>query len=154
MTQILSNLYLGNIDDALGSFILENNITAVVNISKDIPKSPYISNENFLRIAIDDEPSENIIAFIPMFMSFMNYHSNDIILIHCYAGISRSVSYVLIYLLIRYYPITFEEAYSYVKSLRPFVRINHGFHKQVLAISKDIKAKRKTVKKNAQSVYY
>src|ERR1700743_2650681 len=125
MTQILPQLYLGNAQDALGNFILNNGITAVVNVTKDINKSPYISNSNFLRIAIDDSPDENILIYVPIFMDFMRKHPQDIILIHCYAGISRSTSYVIIYLMLKY-AMSFDSAYSYVRSLRPYVNINQG----------------------------
>lgn len=144
MTQILQNLYLGGENEAMGNYILTNGIKSVVNVSIEVPRCPHVDDKNFLRIAIDDDPNEKILPFIQIFMDFMSRaeHNKHKILIHCYAGISRSVSFVIIYLMLRY-SISMESAYNYIKSLRPFVNINRGFHNQVKILDDDIKRRRR-----------
>lgn len=142
MSQILTKLYLGDVNDALGDFIKNKQVTTVVNITKDIPKSPFIRSENFLRIAIDDDPAEDILSFIPVFLNFMKDHSQDTKLIHCYAGVSRSVSFVIIYLMFTHLT-PFDTTYDYIKSLRPFVNINQGFEAQLRNLSYKIQCKRR-----------
>lgn len=50
---------------------------------------------------------------------------------HCVAGVSRSASLCMIYL-VKYERMTLRQAYHYVKSARPIIRPNIGFWKQMI----------------------
>ncbi len=52
-------------------------------------------------------------------------------LIHCVAGVSRSVSLILAYL-IKYSKMSLKEAFCHVRNVRPQVRPNLGFFKQLI----------------------
>ena len=52
-------------------------------------------------------------------------------LVHCVAGVSRSASLCIIYL-VKHEKMTLRQAYHYVKSARPIVRPNVGFWKQMV----------------------
>ncbi|XP_071546122.1 dual specificity protein phosphatase 19 [Panulirus ornatus] len=56
--------------------------------------------------------------------------SGGCVLVHCNAGVSRSVSVVIAYLM-RYYSMNFDEAFNFVKSKRSFIRPNTGFLEQL-----------------------
>lgn len=50
--------------------------------------------------------------------------------VHCNAGVSRSASFVIAYLM-RELAMTFEEAFTFVKQKRPQIMPNHGFVTQL-----------------------
>ncbi|MCL4148508.1 UNVERIFIED_CONTAM: hypothetical protein GTU68_013577, partial [Idotea baltica] len=52
------------------------------------------------------------------------------VLVHCNAGVSRSASVVIAYLM-RQYCMTFDEAFRFVKHRRSFIRPNEGFVQQL-----------------------
>ncbi|KAM7535723.1 hypothetical protein Aperf_G00000088869 [Anoplocephala perfoliata] len=53
-------------------------------------------------------------------------------LVHCIAGVSRSPSLVLAYL-VKYARMSLAEAYDHVRRLRPCIRPNTGFWRQLIA---------------------
>lgn len=53
-----------------------------------------------------------------------------VVLVHCNAGVSRSSSVVIGYLMQRE-ELSFEDAYSQVKLARPSSHPNRGFHQQL-----------------------
>jgi atypical dual specificity phosphatase len=55
---------------------------------------------------------------------------NSNVLIHCLAGMSRSVTIVIAYIM-SVTPLTLEETLNLVKSVRPTVCPNSGFRKQL-----------------------
>ena len=59
-----------------------------------------------------------------------NLKNGGNVLVHCVAGISRSASVVLAYLMWKE-NMSFEEALEYLKGLRPIVEPNDGFVKQL-----------------------
>lgn len=59
-------------------------------------------------------------------------------MVHCQAGVSRSVSLVMAYL-IRKYRIGYEEAFTMVKKRRPVANPNKGFTKQLRRFADEVK---------------
>lgn len=55
---------------------------------------------------------------------------DGVVLVHCNAGVSRSSSVVIGYLMLRN-KLPFEEAHRQVKTARPAVRPNPGFYRQL-----------------------
>jgi protein-tyrosine phosphatase len=55
---------------------------------------------------------------------------NRKVLVHCAAGVSRSASFVIAYIM-KSRKIGFDEAYTFVKSKRPIITPNSGFVKQL-----------------------
>ena len=51
---------------------------------------------------------------------------NGRVLVHCIAGVSRSVCFVLMHLM-RHHDICLNQAYKHIKDIRPFVCPNEGF---------------------------
>jgi len=152
ISPIIPNIYISNwTASADFNKLRDSQIRAILTVerrSKDsYTLSLYEQNEiDFLQIPIDDDPSVNIsIHFDPTF-DFINNHvmKGENVLIHCYAGISRSVSIVLNYLIRRLY-IKAKDANAFIgpetalaKSLdliqksRPVANPNKGFMVQLL----------------------
>jgi atypical dual specificity phosphatase len=59
-----------------------------------------------------------------------NLSNNINVLVHCFAGKSRSASVIIGYLM-KYHNMRFEEAYTYVKHIRPSIDPNIGFYCQL-----------------------
>lgn len=57
---------------------------------------------------------------------FDGVRNNELILVHCHAGVSRSATVVLMYLMIRY-KMPLDEALMTLKNIRPIVNPNSGF---------------------------
>ena len=62
------------------------------------------------------------------------------VLVHCVAGVSRSSSLCIAYL-IKYKRMTLRQAYYHVKQRRPIIRPNVGFFRQLIDYEKKILGK-------------
>ncbi|XP_040035459.2 dual specificity protein phosphatase 19 [Gasterosteus aculeatus] len=83
-------------------------------------------------LPILDLPDTDITAYLGECSSFVDRarEKGGVVLVHCNAGVSRSTSIVIGYLMMRE-GLTFDEAYGQVKAARPSIRPNPGFHQQL-----------------------
>ena len=114
-------------------------ITNIINCSGDLCENLEFSGIHYLTLNIRDNVSENIEC---IFYKCINYideakEKNGRILIHCYKGVSRSVS-VLISYLIYLYKWTYDKAFDFVQSKRPIANPNIGFYLQLKTFHKRI----------------
>jgi protein-tyrosine phosphatase len=139
MSLILKNLFLGSANDAYDFlFLKRNNIQLIVNVTKDI-KIDYdglgFDYIKVIRIPIDDIDTETLNqnnALDEALSTMKKYiDENKGVLVHCRAGVSRSASVVLAYLM-KYYNIDFNQAFDYLRSKRPIISPNAGFITQLL----------------------
>ena len=114
-------------------------ITNIINCSGDLCENLYFSDINYLTLNIRDNVSENIEC---LFFKCINYISetkekNGRVLIHCYKGVSRSVSIIISYL-IYLHKWTYDEAFDFVQLKRPIANPNIGFYLQLKTFHKRI----------------
>ena len=114
-------------------------ITNIINCSGDLCENLEFSGIHYLTLNIRDNVSANIEC---IFYKCINYideakEKNGRILIHCYKGVSRSVS-VLISYLIYLYKWTYDKAFDFVQSKRPIANPNIGFYLQLKTFHKRI----------------
>ena len=100
-------------------------ITNIINCSGDLCENLYFSDINYLTLNIRDNVSENIEC---LFFKCINYISetkekNGRVLIHCYKGVSRSVSIIISYLIFLH-KWTYDEAFDFVQLKRPIANPN------------------------------
>jgi protein tyrosine phosphatase len=103
--EIIPGLWLGDINSSHNiKFLKDNNITIVINCTKDIP---YVNvpGVSFYRIPVDDSlKHEDILLMeksLPDVLEFLIYthkQNSRNILIHCFAGVQRSAIVTLSYL--------------------------------------------------------
>jgi protein-tyrosine phosphatase len=86
-----------------------------------------------MHLPLDDSPNENILKHFEEAHKFIN---NDVTLVHCYAGISRSATIVISYL-IKYHNMSLVQALEYCRSIRPIVNPNKGFMLQLIEFEKN-----------------
>jgi protein phosphatase slingshot len=130
--RITPNLYLGDAKIARSKYFLENNnIHGIINATTNEPNA-YPESYEYLRVNINDEPSEQIRPFFQDIFEFIRRHHNlgHSVLVHCQMGISRSATLVIAYLMIDGHK-TLGEAFQQVKGVRQQIDPNDGFIRQL-----------------------
>ncbi|KAK8743046.1 hypothetical protein OTU49_001501 [Cherax quadricarinatus] len=131
-THILNKVILGSQDVAHDLDILTmNKVTHILNVATGVINLfegwfTYKTKEAF------DVPGCRIIDIFDECCDFIHTAvvSGGCVLVHCNAGVSRSASIVIAYLM-RHYSMSFDEAFRFVKSKRSFIRPNPGFLEQL-----------------------
>ncbi|ULU07015.1 hypothetical protein L3Y34_018654 [Caenorhabditis briggsae] len=135
ITLITPNIYLGSQMDSLDETMLKAlDISVVINLSLTCPKSVCIKEEkNFMRIPVNDSYQEKLSPYFPMAYEFLERcrKAGKKCLIHCLAGISRSPTLCISYIM-RYMKLGSDDAYRYVKERRPSISPNFNFMGQLL----------------------
>jgi len=97
--KINNNIYIGNINTAQNTdFIKNNNISIIINCSKDIPF--YYNHTVNYRIPVNDDLSTASIVLMTHYLKHLipiiNNHLNkgEILFIHCRAGMQRSATFL------------------------------------------------------------
>ncbi|XP_022098344.1 dual specificity protein phosphatase 1-like [Acanthaster planci] len=143
--QILPHLYLGNAFHAARRDLLEaHGITAVLNVSRCVPN--YFLSEGaiaYKSIPVDDDNEADLLSWFPEAIDFIDTVklSGGSVLIHCRAGISRSATVCLAYLM-KVQAMRLEEAFEFVRSLRKVISPNFSFMLQLLRYEADLKQQR------------
>lgn len=150
---IQNGIFIGNAYSVIGNFatkdpdILDDmNIKVVISALTEEEYEDYmIAKEDFPnidwhRLVIDDDEEERISEH------FFKIHKviskaitdNKNVIVHCAAGMSRSASLVIAYLMIenRW---CYEETFNYVKKKRPIISPNIGFIKQLKSLEYRLK---------------
>lgn len=89
----------------------------------------------YKQFEIDDDEGENLHVYFDSGTEFIHKHREyGAVLVHCAAGISRSASLVIAYL-IRYENMNYDTAFAKVKEGREFINPNRSFEAQLRAYS-------------------
>ncbi len=136
---IENKLYLG--DGADGSNkdeIIKFGITHILNLTYNVKNKFENDNEmsylNILQCQINDSEDTDITKIFKQCIEFIDNalkeNDNNSVLVHCIAGISRSPSIVIVYL-IKTQKMKFMDAFNFVKQKRSIILPNQGFQKQL-----------------------
>ncbi|XP_053329557.1 dual specificity protein phosphatase 18 isoform X2 [Spea bombifrons] len=139
LAQITDGLYLSNAVAAINRVLLTRyRITCIISVSLEYTSHVYTDLE-YLHFPIADTPDSYLFKhFEAITDKIKNVELNGgRTLIHCVAGISRSPALCLGYLM-KHKGLTLLAAHSYLKSLRPIIRPNNGFWKQLIAYEMDL----------------
>jgi protein-tyrosine phosphatase len=149
MDQIISHLYISNWNYSNSPEQLQqNNIKAVITLETR-PKPDYIlqyyknNNIDFMYININDIPNSNIEQYLDFTYEFIQKHisKGENVLVHCYAGVSRSATIILNYIYrdnMSKYPINdcvscrVKNIIAYMRTKRSIINPNPGFVQQVI----------------------
>ncbi|CAL8092074.1 unnamed protein product [Calicophoron daubneyi] len=142
-SQILPFLYLGNEIDGTSEQILTTcNIRSVLNVTT---KVPFLDETRFRcrRLPASDLQSQDL---RPLFTSAFQFIeearcSGTAVLVHCQAGVSRSPSLVIAYLM-AHSRLSLRDAYQLVKSKRSVISPNFAFLGQLCEFEADLTAGR------------
>lgn len=130
--KVVPGLFIGDIYAASDlELLIKLKISHIVNLSQRKPKFP----DQFFYLNIDIADSER--SNLKRYFNVTNWliqgaiNGGNNVLVHCAAGISRSATIVLAYLLFKNKQWTPTRAYEFLRSKRPIVRPNEGFQNQL-----------------------
>ncbi|XP_068117652.1 dual specificity protein phosphatase 22-A-like [Hyperolius riggenbachi] len=131
MSQILDGFYLGNIRDSQDKISLSRNgITHILSVHNNA--KAVLPEMTYLCISASDSSSQNLIQHFRKCIKFIHecrLHGGGC-LVHCLAGVSRSTTIVVAYLM-TVTSLGWEDCLSAVKAVRSYVSPNLGFQKQL-----------------------
>ena len=131
--------------------IKKYNIKAVITLEtidkpKDIIDFYKNNNIDFMYIRLYDDPNSDISKYFDITYNFIDSHikQKKNVLVHCMAGISRSTTIVLNYILKKKYELNYienpytvvDDIINYVRTKRYIINPNSGFIKQLMIQSK------------------
>ncbi|KAJ2939615.1 hypothetical protein O0L34_g14332 [Tuta absoluta] len=140
--EILPNLYLGNSsnsEDCLA--IARHNIKYVLNVTPDLPNTFEAEGcgINYLKIPIADHWSQNLSVHFPQAIRFIEeaMEAGCGVLVHCVAGVSRSVTVTLAYLMQRH-RLCLRDAFELVRARKTDIAPNFHFMRQLHSFERDL----------------
>jgi hypothetical protein len=143
MSEITEQIWIGSYGDTSNdSFLDERQITQILCCAEELPLRvgfPYSQRYSGHKVPlIDDRADEKTKGYFLEGATVLDTWVNDgkKIMVHCFAGISRSVSVVITYLMV-YKGWSYDLAFQHIKLRRP--RMNP--HPEFIPILKAIEAK-------------
>ncbi|XP_050804264.1 dual specificity protein phosphatase 4 [Gopherus flavomarginatus] len=139
--EILPFLYLGSAYHAARRDMLDTlGITALLNVSSDCPNH-FEGHFQYKCIPVEDNHKADISSW---FMEAIEYielvkDCHGRVLVHCQAGISRSATICLAYLMMKK-RVKLEEAFEFVKQRRSIISPNFSFMGQLLQFESQVLA--------------
>jgi dual specificity MAP kinase phosphatase len=139
MSQITENIFLGDRRHSESlEWLKKNGITHIVNCAIEL-ENVYSQDFTYLNLDLIDHVEQSIFpavheAYVFIYTAITKNNNNKI-LIHCHAGISRS-STVVIYYVMQTRSFSFMAAYNFVKDKHPSTNPNIGFGNQIITNQK------------------
>lgn len=142
----MDHLYLGSVGAAYNLQVLKNlQISCILTVCECLP--PKFPNDfEYKVISVTDEPSTRLNNYFQEATDFIKkaIEEGKNVLVHCFAGVSRSATIVIAYLM-RFHKMEYNTALSHVKSRRPWINPNYGFQGQLRRFGVQLKEQRKIV---------
>ncbi|XP_069034666.1 dual specificity protein phosphatase 2 [Embiotoca jacksoni] len=137
--ELLPFLFLGSaIHSSRRETLAAAGITAVLNVSSTCPNF-YEGEFQYLRLTVEDNLAADIKACFSTAIAFIDSvkQSGGRVFVHCQAGISRSATICLAYLM-HTQRVRLDEAFDFVKQRRHVISPNLGFMGQLLQFETDV----------------
>ncbi|XP_053687445.1 dual specificity protein phosphatase 18-like [Sabethes cyaneus] len=136
VSKLLRNLYLCGGSAASVSMMRQLGVSLVINATteSELPNTPLPCDETtgYLRVPVKDNREADLAQYFHEVADRIEEESqrDGVTLVHCVAGVSRSASLCLAYLM-KYHRMSLKDAYNHVKTRRPQIRPNVAFVKQL-----------------------
>jgi len=139
ISEINDHLYLSGAGVLRPEKLKQKKITCVINVTNEEP-SAYMPGIDYMKIRIDDNPYAHLDHYFDMVADKIRTvrERGGRTLVHCMAGVSRSASLCIIYL-VKHDRMTLLQAYHYVKAARPIIRPNVGFFRQMVEYERKLR---------------
>lgn len=137
MTRITDHLFLTGVGGMTRDNFRRNHIDFVVNITTE---APLWEDTETMRVPVDDDHSANILAYLDQVVDRIHeaiQRRGAHVLVHCVAGVSRSATIVIAYLM-KHRRLDLRSAFNHCFSLRPVIRPNNGFMTQLIAYEQQL----------------
>ena len=156
LSKVTDQLYLGSEKDVFQlteKEVNDKNITRILSVQQNSVENQKFYPENrivkdkfknikFMHVKASDVTSTNLIDDFERCISFIdeNIEKGGATIVHCQAGISRSATVCLAYL-IKKRGYTLDEAFDYLKNCRSCIGPNFGFLGQLKIFEQKLKLK-------------
>ncbi|KAL5248987.1 hypothetical protein ACHWQZ_G018000 [Mnemiopsis leidyi] len=131
--EIIPFLYLGNERDSADLTLLRKlGVSKVLNVSRNCVNH-FPEYFEYLNVPVEDRVYADISQHFNKALQFIEHARGEgcSVLVHCRAGISRSATVIIAYL-IQYYDYSMEDAFDFIKVKHPVVSPNFNFMGQLL----------------------
>ena len=131
MTKITDHLFLTGVGGMTRENFRKNHIDFVVNITTE---APFWEDIESMRLPLEDDVQANILPYLDMAVDRIDEaisKRSAHVLVHCVAGVSRSATIVIAYLM-KIRRMDLKSAFNYCYNLRPVIRPNNGFMVQLI----------------------
>jgi dual specificity MAP kinase phosphatase len=153
-TQVLPYLFLGNMRDASDVSVLKRlGIKYVLNVTAKPPDYELDPDIVYKQLEAADNGIQNLRQFFEEAFDFIDEArtNNSGVLIHCHAGVSRSPTIAVAYLM-KHYPMAMAEAYKFIKMRRSIISPNLNFMGQLWEFEQGLRATPSTAVKEPLTV--
>lgn len=142
VSKLLKNLYLCGGGAASVAMMQQLGVTFVINVTAvtELTDTPLPAEDTrYLRIPVKDNKEANLERYFHEVADMIEEESNagGVTLVHCVAGISRSATLCLAYLM-KHHRMSLKDAYNHTKAKRPQVRPNVSFVKQLMDFEQNL----------------
>ncbi|XP_046670062.1 dual specificity protein phosphatase 10-like isoform X3 [Homalodisca vitripennis] len=141
-SRVLPFLYLGNARDAADLETLSaHGISRVLNVTSQLPGYHEHCGITYRQLPASDSGHQNLKQYFEVAFQFIEEArtSGASVLIHCQAGVSRSPTIAIAYIM-QHRQLTMVEAYKLVKAARPIISPNLNFMGQLLELEQGLLA--------------
>ncbi|XP_048883025.1 dual specificity protein phosphatase 22-B-like isoform X1 [Brienomyrus brachyistius] len=131
INKVLPDLYLGNFRDARDrEQLARHNITHILSIHDSA--TPMLQEMTYLCISAADLPTQNLTQHFKDSIAFIHQSrlKGEGCLVHCLAGVSRSVTLVVAYIM-TVTDLGWQDALAAVRAARSCANPNLGFQRQL-----------------------
>lgn len=133
LSKVTDFLYIGGVCAVVPQLIEDYKISCIINCTSEVPN---LRKEGVatLKLWLTDSPETDLSIYFDMvsdqIMSIQDMEGRT--LVHCLAGVSRSASFCMAFLM-KYEKKSLREAYEFLAARRPLVRPNLGYWRQLIA---------------------
>ncbi|KAL3685734.1 hypothetical protein R1sor_003756 [Riccia sorocarpa] len=144
--ELEQGLYLGSIGAAFNKGLLQNlNVTHILAVAGGVDM-PFPRDFKYTRIEVLDSAEVDLAQHFERCFAFIDEArmNGGAVLVHCFAGRSRSVTVAVAYLM-KKYGMRFPQALAHVTSRRKEAQPNPGFLRQLQAFDQQLELARKSI---------
>ncbi len=141
IAEVTGHLFISGASAVTTTEIIRHGITCVINCTVDVPNIK-LPDVEVVKIAVDDVSSARLGIHFDRCADKIRQAADrgGRTLVHCMAGVSRSSSICLAYLM-KYHRLTLKQAYYFLKAKRPVIRPNPGFFRQLIDYERKVHGK-------------
>jgi len=131
LAMVTPYLYLAAATALSPNTLEERGVSLVINMTRELPILP-VDGASSIRVEVEDNPQTDLLSHFESLCCLIREERErgGVVLVHCVAGVSRSASLCLAYLVKHY--CSLNQAWRHVKTIRPWVRPNHSFMAQLV----------------------
>lgn len=137
INQITEKLFISDENSAATKKLLEEmRITHILIVGNHLKKR-FPNDYQYLHLLIDDLPEQKLAPYFEQVFTFIE--EGERVLVHCAAGVSRSASMVIAYLMMKN-KWNYETAHGFVKKGRSIINPNSSFVNQLRELGKSFES--------------